>query len=384
MMEPQNHSTAPLNNEEKDLLGSIRTIESIGDSNLNPDAKKRKVEDTGTILKVEEPVGNNVNELQALLGGPPATNQGTGLNGFAPAPVGNSENPQELTGMLQQQQQQQSAQLMAPQNLGFPNMMGMQQVFFQPQNLQGMTNEGFMQSQQGLAQQSLLQGMPQMFDPAAAVNASLLGSMPFGQSLFSGLQPFQGQQFNQQQQQQQQFPLAMQMNQFPTAANVGLVGAPGVAPSMQTGRKPLALLSASDEKHLTDYQCLVRKHIEVFEASPADIDTKAQGRNRPITLGQVGIRCVCCSKFPPSCRILGAVYFPSKLEGIYQSAQNMVNKHLLHCKHAPEELRKKLAELKTQKGAAGGGKRYWADSAKALGVYEGDRALYFTPKEPTA
>lgn len=36
---------------------------------------------------------------------------------------------------------------------------------------------------------------------------------------------------------------------------------------------------------------LARKHMHLFEAKKADVDAGAQGRNKPIVLGQVGIRC---------------------------------------------------------------------------------------------
>ena len=35
-----------------------------------------------------------------------------------------------------------------------------------------------------------------------------------------------------------------------------------------------------------------RKQIELFEAKQEDVDAGAQGRNKPIILGQVGIRCI--------------------------------------------------------------------------------------------
>ena len=78
------------------------------------------------------------------------------------------------------------------------------------------------------------------------------------------------------------------------------------------GRPPVCLYMTCDEQNLSGYQCLARKQIEVFQARPEDVHANAQGRNRPIRLGQVGIRCRHCKIAPPKQRKAGAVYFPSK------------------------------------------------------------------------
>jgi hypothetical protein len=54
-----------------------------------------------------------------------------------------------------------------------------------------------------------------------------------------------------------------------------------------TGRPPILLYMNCDDESLSQYQCLVRKQIELFEASPDDIKMSAQGRNHPIVIGQV-------------------------------------------------------------------------------------------------
>lgn len=92
--------------------------------------------------------------------------------------------------------------------------------------------------------------------------------------------------------------------------------------SSSTDGIPLSL--PSDENNLSEYQCLLRAQIDLFAATPSDIDGNAQGRNKPIVLGQVGIRCRHCHMNPSTTRrARGAVYFPAKLSGLYQAAQNM-------------------------------------------------------------
>ena len=145
-----------------------------------------------------------------------------------------------------------------------------------------------------------------------------------------------------------------------------------------TGRPPFVLYIACDDDSLSDYQCLVRRQIEVFEATMEDVESNAQGRNRPIVLGQVGIRCRHCAMLPPKHRARGAVYYPAKLQGIYQAAQNLAVAHLgVHCLQIPGEIRDQLNQLRERKSSAGGGKNYWADGVRVLGVTEGPDGLRF-------
>jgi hypothetical protein len=145
-----------------------------------------------------------------------------------------------------------------------------------------------------------------------------------------------------------------------------------------TGRPPVAIYISCDDDSLSEYQCLVRKQIELFEAGLEDVESNAQGRNKPIVLGQVGIRCRHCTMLPPKNRARGAIYYPAKLHGIYQAAQNMASGHLCeHCQHVPADIRSELLKLHYRKSSAGGGKKYWADGVRVLGVYEDNNGLRF-------
>lgn len=159
--------------------------------------------------------------------------------------------------------------------------------------------------------------------------------------------------------------------------------APGSATPEPTGREPALVYMDCDAESLSAYQCLVRKQIQVFEALREDVDTNAQGRNRPIVLGQVGIRCRHCTMLSPKHRARGAVYYPARLTGLYQAAQNMAVSHLAeHCQHVPEDIRTELKKLRERKSSAGGGKKYWAEGVRVLGVYEGHDGLRFEAKAP--
>ncbi len=152
---------------------------------------------------------------------------------------------------------------------------------------------------------------------------------------------------------------------------------------------PRVLHVPSDDDSLSPYQCLVRRQIELFEASEADIHATAQGRNRPIIVGQVGIRCIHCGRLPIERRARGAVYFPSTLISTYQTAQNMANSHLIKdCLDIPKCIREDLVRIRlrensesqnTRKSAFGGGRAYWARGLQTNhGVIETeDRRLKF-------
>jgi hypothetical protein len=145
-----------------------------------------------------------------------------------------------------------------------------------------------------------------------------------------------------------------------------------------TGRPSAILYLTCDDDSLSDYQCLVRKQIELFEALDDDVESNAQGRNKPIVIGQVGIRCRHCATLPPRHRARGATYYPAKLDGLYQAAQNMASSHLCsHCQLIPPAVRQELLVLRDRKSSAGGGKKYWADGVRALGVYEDADVLRF-------
>jgi hypothetical protein len=79
-----------------------------------------------------------------------------------------------------------------------------------------------------------------------------------------------------------------------------------------TGRS-YVLSIEEDVRNLSQYQCLARQQIEVFEATAEDANTNAQGRNRPVLIGQVGIRCRHCYKLPPRQRKTGSVYYPNRV-----------------------------------------------------------------------
>lgn len=86
-----------------------------------------------------------------------------------------------------------------------------------------------------------------------------------------------------------EFPVQNRQQQHSLPTAVSLSGSKR-GPPRQTGltrRCPTILYLSCDPEHLSQYQCLVRKQIELFEANETDVEAGAQGRNKPIVLGQV-------------------------------------------------------------------------------------------------
>jgi hypothetical protein len=145
-----------------------------------------------------------------------------------------------------------------------------------------------------------------------------------------------------------------------------------------SGRQAIIIYLDCDEESLSDYQCFLRQQIELFEATHDDMQFNAQKMNKAVVLGQVGIRCRYCAAHAPWTRKRGAVYYSANLDGLYQAGQNMSKNHFsLHCTTISEKSKHKLLRLKDGKRRAGGGKQYWSEAARALGVYEDRYGLRF-------
>jgi hypothetical protein len=141
----------------------------------------------------------------------------------------------------------------------------------------------------------------------------------------------------------------------------------------QGGRRRGPLLyTLVDEDILAENQILMRKQIEFFEADAEDVETIMSGRRRPIGLGQVGIQCKHCAHIPLRQRKKAAIYYPSKVNSIYQAAQNMNASHLSDvCQHIDGPTKSALMSyLDNRSSQSHGGKQYWASSAKTQGIYE--------------
>eukprot|EP00980_Cylindrotheca_fusiformis_P031573 scaffold26575_cov166-Cylindrotheca_fusiformis.AAC.1 len=145
------------------------------------------------------------------------------------------------------------------------------------------------------------------------------------------------------------------------------------------GHPPIPLATDADSANLSPYQCLLRQQIELFETREEDIAAKAQGRNVPIRVGQVGIRCRYCATLPRSERVEGgAVFYTKTINGIYQVSLNMSRLHFLtSCTMIPENVKKSLEELKQLPRRPVKGRQFWRESLLAQGIVEDTECLRF-------
>ena len=136
----------------------------------------------------------------------------------------------------------------------------------------------------------------------------------------------------------------------------------------------------SDQQQLSKYQVLIRRQLEYFVSQEDDVAYSVQGRKKQIVIGQVGIRCRHCSYLPHRLRGRGAGYYPAKLSGVYQAAQNMATNHLnQHCNVIPAAIRAELCSLRggRHESSEGGGKQYWINKCTEIGLKEYDDGVYF-------
>lgn len=144
---------------------------------------------------------------------------------------------------------------------------------------------------------------------------------------------------------------------------------------------PVTLAIPEDCGKLSEQQVFLRNQIEAFQAGEEDISTHTRGRNKPIALGQVGIRCKHCAHLSVVQKQKGSTYFPATLLGIYQAAQNMSTAHLQSgvCKSMPVNTSQKFASLSAAKvGSSGAGRPYWARAAQKLGFVDTEEGIRST------
>jgi hypothetical protein len=148
---------------------------------------------------------------------------------------------------------------------------------------------------------------------------------------------------------------------------------------------PVTLSLPIDNLKVSGHQALLRQQIEAFQATEDDVSTHTRGRNKPIVLGQVGIRCRHCAHLPVLHRQKGSTYFPASTLGIYQAAQNMSTSHIQNglCSQMPMLLKVQFAQIMALKStSSGAGRPYWAESAKQLGLVDTETGIFFVRDLP--
>jgi hypothetical protein len=234
-----------------------------------------------------------------------------------------------------------------------------------------------------------LQTLQQMNSLPSASSASALNLAP---NPMHGGTNLAGMMQHQQQQElslQMMMMIRMQPSQMPTSSSSS---SSALMHWQHQGSIPHAILPLSlpiclarlavDEYKLSEHQNFLRQQIEAFPATEEDVTTHTRGRNKPILLGQVGIRCRHCAHLPVSRRQKGSTYFPSNKLGIYQAAQNMSTAHIQCglCTEMPEAIKLKFMDIMSTKNpscSSGAGRPYWAQSATQLGLVDTEEGIRF-------
>eukprot|EP00536_Pseudo-nitzschia_multiseries_P014022 jgi/Psemu1/213554/e_gw1.648.3.1 len=188
-------------------------------------------------------------------------------------------------------------------------------------------------------------------------------------------------------------PHATQSSHLQTQADPTTAGTPPKNQQQPQTQKPSRKQSSGqcrplyldhDSNCLTAYQCFLRKQIELFEVGHDEMRGTAQGRNTPLQYGQVGIRCRHCAHLTKAARPRGGVYYSRTIDGVYQVAQNMSKLHFMKaCTLIPENTKSQLISLQSVSSRASGGKEYWAEGLRVLGLVEVGGVLRFSSNPST-
>mmetsp|Transcript_10357 Transcript_10357/g.20809 ORF Transcript_10357/g.20809 Transcript_10357/m.20809 type:complete len:795 (+) Transcript_10357:208-2592(+) len=175
--------------------------------------------------------------------------------------------------------------------------------------------------------------------------------------------------------------------------------APMSTTSLNTSNRIL-LAAPEDEQILNPIHCFVRRNVEVFGATQADIAAPSPGRKNRVVLGQVGIRCIHCAHLSPRDRVKRAACYPPNVSGIYHSVSNMKFDHFGACRGLSPEARAEFQSLRATCGRKGGRSnrandgppskigmtssstaQYYHDSALNLGLVDTDEGIRFQPDQ---
>lgn len=141
------------------------------------------------------------------------------------------------------------------------------------------------------------------------------------------------------------------------------------------------LAQPEDAENISPLHIFIRKQIEIFTASPAEMEMPAPGRKVPIQMKQVGLRCIHCRHLPPNERAKRAICYPSSVGRVYNSVSDMKFDHFPNCKALPDDVKEKFLELKNcnktkspskvsckRVGNYASTSQYYHDSAVRLGL----------------
>ena len=160
-----------------------------------------------------------------------------------------------------------------------------------------------------------------------------------------------------------------------------------IAPKPQ---RTILLARPADAVVLNPLHAFVRQQIEVFTATERDITQPAPGRKNPVSLHQIGLRCIHCRDLATKQKVKRAVCYPSSVGRVYHSVSDMKHDHFKACPGIPEDLRRRFLELKDEKksksdkklpskvtGCSSSTAQYYHDSACEMGMTDGTGGIFW-------
>ena len=77
--------------------------------------------------------------------------------------------------------------------------------------------------------------------------------------------------------------------------------------------------------------------------------------------------------------VTGSVYYPHSIAHIYNATMNLIQSHLLKCPCIPQELLEPYKLLKSDDARSAASKKYWADSARSIGLVDTPDGIRYSP-----
>ena len=153
------------------------------------------------------------------------------------------------------------------------------------------------------------------------------------------------------------------------AAKALAYGAAQAGPPSPSSR--VLLSTPEDKQWLSDYDCFVRRQIEVFCASREDIELAAKKRNFSVKEGQVGIRCIHCALSKKEVHEGGGVFYPQSINTIYDAVRDFLRLHLENCTNLPPDVDSRLkGDTQGASSLSSVLRNYFQMSAKCIGLVD--------------
>eukprot|EP00977_Amphora_coffeiformis_P010630 scaffold2501_cov174-Amphora_coffeaeformis.AAC.26 len=153
------------------------------------------------------------------------------------------------------------------------------------------------------------------------------------------------------------------------AAKALVYGAAQTGPPSPSSR--VLLSTPEDKQWLSDYDCFVRRQIEVFCASREDIELATKERKFNVKEGQVGIRCIHCALSKKGVHEGGGIFYPQSINAIYDAVRDFLRLHLDTCTNLPQDVGSRLkGDTQGASSLSSVLRNYFQMSAKCIGLVD--------------